>query len=212
MRVNDSLSIVSNESGMMLPQAPVITADQAAELAGIQARIVAGRACGTCTLCCKVLAVPDFDHTPGEWCTFCLPGKGCGIYATRPYTCRGHYCEWMVSTGLGPEWKPEKAKFVLFKTNGGRRLTAHVDPGYPSAWRRSPFYENLKIWAAEAAKKTPVHMVDVMIGEHVIVVLPDRDVDVGVVPADELVLLGKRATPAGEVIEVHKIKREAAPA
>lgn len=193
-------------------QAPTITAAEAAEIASIQARIVPGRACGTCTLCCKVLAVPDFDHTPGEWCTFCLPGKGCGIYPTRPVTCRGHYCEWMISQGLGPEWKPEKAKFVLFKSHGGRRLTAHVDPGYPSAWRRSPFYENLKIWAAEAAKKTPVHMVDVMIGEHVIVVLPDRDVDVGVVPADELVLLGKRATPAGEVIEVHKIKRDAAPA
>jgi hypothetical protein len=190
-----------------------MTAVQAEELARAERLVASGRSCGTCTLCCKVMKIAELAKPAGEWCAHCRPGKGCGIYATRPFNCRGFHCEWMTSKGLGPEWKPEKAKFVLFKSNDGRRLTAHVDPGYPSAWRASPYYENFKIWAAQAAQKTPeMHMVDVMIGEHVIVVLPDRDVDVGLVAADELVLLGKRATPTGEFIEVHKIKREAAPA
>ena len=28
-------------------------------------RVVPGRACGTCTLCCKVIAVVDFEKPPG---------------------------------------------------------------------------------------------------------------------------------------------------
>ena len=181
---------------------------QEAELARIDTLVVPGRACGTCTLCCKVVSIPELDKAAGEWCRHCKPGRGCGVHLTRPFVCRGAYCEWMISKGLGPEWKPEKSKFALFKTNGGRRLTAHVDPGYPSAWRRSPYYENFKQWAREAAQKMPdMHVVDVMIGESSIVILPDRDVDLGIIAADEFVRLDKKVGPNGQVIEVHKVKR-----
>ena len=194
-----------------LDQAPEITPVQAAQIASAQSKIVPGRACGTYTLCCKVLSIDALAKPAGEWCAHCQPGKGCGIYTARPAVCRGFHCEWMISRGLGPEWKPEKAKFALSKTNDGRRLTAHVDPGHPSAWRASPYYQNLKIWAAQAAQKSPeMDLVDVMIGEHLIVVLPDRDVEVGVVAADELVTLEKKMTAAGEVINVYKTKRETA--
>src|ERR1700730_5874124 len=116
----------------------------------------------------------------------------------------------MISKGIGPEWRPEQSKFVLFKSNGGHRLTAHVDPGYPSAWRRSPYYENLKAWAVQAVQKTPkMDLVDVMIGEHVIVILPDREVGVGIVAADELVTLSKKLTAAGELIVVSINQRPA---
>jgi hypothetical protein len=185
-----------------------ITAAQWAQLAEIDTRVVAGRACGSCTLCCKVPSIADLAKPAGVWCTHCRPGRGCGIYALRPMVCRGAYCEWMMSKGLGTEWKPDRSKIVLFKTEGGRRLTAHVDPGFPSAWRRSPFYENLKIWAKEAAQKTPdMHLVDVMIGDHEIVILPDRDVELGVLAPDEMVQLDKRMTPAGEVVEARRVKR-----
>ena len=185
-----------------------MTPPQTAELARIDAMVVPRRACGTCSLCCKVLSISELAKPAGEWCTHCRPGKGCGIHATRPFVCRGFYCEWMISKGLGPEWRPEQAKFALFKSNGGRRLTAHVDPGYPSAWRRSPYYENLKAWAAQAVQKLPeMDLVDVMIGEHVIVILPDREVDLGTIAADEFVTLHKKLTAAGELIEVGKVKR-----
>jgi hypothetical protein len=187
-----------------------MTPAQTAELARIDAKVVPGRACGTCSLCCKVLRIAEFAKPAGQWCTHCRPGKGCGIHATRPFVCRGFYCEWMISKGLGPEWRPEQAKFALFKTSGGRRLTAHVDPGFPSAWRRSPYYENFKAWAVQAVQKTPeMDLVDVMIGEHVIVILPDREVDLGIVAADELVTLSKKLTAAGELIEVSITKRTA---
>jgi hypothetical protein len=189
-----------------------MTPAQTAELVRIEAMVVPRRACGTCSLCCKVLNISELAKPAGQWCTHCRPGKGCGIHATRPFVCRGFYCEWMISKGLGPEWRPEQAKFALFKTNsgtnGGRRLTAHVDPGYPAAWRRSPYYENFKAWAVQAVQKTPeMDLVDVMIGERVIVILPDREVDVGIVAADEFVRLQRKVTTAGEIIEVDKIKR-----
>jgi hypothetical protein len=188
------------------PQPPTLTPDQLTHIARVDGMVVQGRACGSCTLCCKVVSVPDFDKPAGKWCQHCRPGNGCGIHALRPFVCRGTYCEWMISKGLGPEWKPERSKFVLFKTNDGRRLTAHVDPGYATAWRATPYYENFKIWAAEAARQDPMHMVDVMVGERLTVVLADRDVEVGVLAPDELVQLSRNA---GGIVSIERVRRAA---
>ena len=66
-------------------------------------------------------------------------------------------------------------------------------------------------WLGE--RVTPLQWGGLLLGlGGVVLILPDRDVDVGLVASDEVVVLGKRATAAGEVIEVHKIKAEAAPA
>src|SRR6266436_5938921 len=86
-------------------------------------RVIPGRACGSCTLCCKVIAVADFGKLPGVWCQHCIRGKGCGIYEKRPADCRIFFCEWMLTKSLGAEWKPERAKFALVMGEGGH-LTA----------------------------------------------------------------------------------------
>jgi Fe-S-cluster containining protein len=142
-------------------------------------RVVPGRACGTCTLCCKVIAVTDFNKLPGVWCPHCIRGKGCGIYETRPTDCRTFFCEWMLEKGLGPEWKPERAKFALVMGEGGH-LTAFVDPGFPAAWRNAPYIEAFRKLAAERA-------ITIRTGTKVIVVLPDREIDLGHVGPDESV-------------------------
>jgi hypothetical protein len=183
---------------------PVPTAEQLAQIARASAMVIPGRACGSCALCCKVLRIADLNKPAGKWCSHCKPGDGCGIHAVRPAVCRGFYCEWITSKGLGPEWKPERSKFVLSKSNSGRRLTAYVDPGYPSAWRVSPYYENFKIWAAEAARQDPMHQVDVAVGEKITVVLPDRDVEVGLLEPDELVWLSR---DTNGVLSAEKIRR-----
>ena len=58
-----------------------------------------GRECGTCTLCCKLIAVTALEKPPGTWCPHCVRGKGCGIYETRPAECRTFYCHWMLEKG-----------------------------------------------------------------------------------------------------------------
>lgn len=174
------------------------------DAAAASVKTVPGRACGTCTLCCKAVGVLEIAKPSGVWCPHCVSGKGCTIYESRFASCRTFYCQWMLVKGLGPEWKPDRAKFVLVKTEGGRHLSACVDPGYPSAWRRSPYYENLKQWAVEGIQRSPdLHIVDAKIGDRHIVILPDRDVDIGVLAPDEMIEL----SAAGAGFEARKVKR-----
>ena len=110
---------------------------------------------------------------------------------------------------LGLEWKPDRAKFVLVKTDAGRHLTVCADPGYPSAWRRSPYYEQLRQWAAEGLRRLPdLYLVNAMIGSRCIVILPDRDVDLGVLAPDEMIEL----QGAGTMVEPRKVKQPSVPA
>ena len=123
-------------------------------LDGTAPRIVAGRSCGSCSLCCKVVAVDELAKPIGAWCPHCHRQKGCAIYEQRPPSCRMFICQWMLAAELGPEWKPDRAKFAMLKSAGGRHLTVFADPGNPSAWRRSPYFENLKHWAAQGVRNT----------------------------------------------------------
>ena len=166
-----------------------LTPAQTAQVESIERKVVPGRSCGSCSLCCKVVSITLFDKPAGQWCSYAKPGKGCGIHSTRPFVCRSHFCEWMIAKGLGDEWKPERAKFALIVRNDGNRLTAHVDPGSPNAWKREPYYTNFKRWAAEGALRRPVKLIDIMIGERLIVVLPDRDVEFGVLAAGEAIAM-----------------------
>ena len=167
--------------------------------------MVTGRVCGTCTLCCKVAGVLELSKPMGVWCRHCQRNGGCSIYDTRPASCRSFHCQWLVEESLGPEWKPERAKFALVKSDGGRRLTALVDPGYPAMWRRPVYYENLKQWAVIGASRWPdLHMVDVLIGSRSIVILPDRDVELGVLGPDEAIHL--QSLGRDQMIEVTKVK------
>ena len=180
---------------------------------GMAPRIVAGRSCGSCSLCCKVVAVEEIAKPIGAWCQHCHRQKGCAIYEQRPPSCRMFICQWMLAAELGAEWKPDRAKFAMLKSAGGRHLTVFADPGNPSTWRRSPYYENLKHWATQGVRNTAdLHLVDVMIGPRCIVILPDREVELGNLGSDEMIHLACRNTAAGVVFDASKIKRTPAAA
>ena len=167
--------------------------------------IVPGRSCGTCGLCCKVLRIDEVETPAGQWCKHCAPGKGCKIHPTRPATCRNFYCMWLSQAGLGPEWKPEKSKIVLCLELNGQRIAAHVDASVPGAWRRDPYFADLKRWSVAAVAEQ--RQVSVWIGRHAIIILPDREIDLGVVEEDELVVSTTRMTPEGPVPGAEKIKK-----
>lgn len=167
--------------------------------------LVPGRACGSCTLCCKVLKIVEVESPAGQWCQHCAPGTGCKIHPTRPDTCRDFYCMWLSEAGLGPEWKPEKSKIVLRFELNGRRIAAHVDASVPGAWRRDPYFADLKRWSAAAVAEQ--RQVSVWIGQHCVVVLPDKEVDLGIIGPDELVVSTTRMTPEGPAHGAEKIKK-----
>jgi len=90
---------------------------------------VVNRHCGECTACCTLLGVPELGkgrYAPCEYevgavvdkdgvvvGTTPLPGakKGCGIYDTRPVSCRTFKCVWL--QGLLPiEERPDKTGII----------------------------------------------------------------------------------------------------
>lgn len=59
-------------------------------------RLVEGRSCGSCNVCCVALTIddPDLQKVQGYRCRHLKPDQGCGIYETRPHTCRTFFCGW----------------------------------------------------------------------------------------------------------------------
>ena len=183
-----------------------VLAPDVAKLAA-ETSVVPGRSCGTCTLCCKVFPVPDLAKPAGKWCQHCQPGKGCRIHETRPQVCRKFFCGWMVSPGLGPEWKPERCKVIvqLLAVDDIFWFNAFVDEGYPAAWQRPEVYNRLKqIASGNAAVGNKLKLVvRVHIGKRQIVILPDRDVDAGIVADDEELTVAAR----DGMVDVRKVRR-----
>ncbi len=124
-----------------------------------------------------------------------LPPHGCTIYQHRPNECQEFSCVWLENLTLGEEWKPVRSKIVLYAIDDGARLIAHVDPGSPNAWRQQPYYDQLKSWARRGIRSGP--KVVVRIGNRLIAILPDRDVDLGLVAKGDGIVIGKSMSAAG---------------
>jgi hypothetical protein len=163
-----------------------------------------GRECGSCTMCCKLLTISALAKPRDAWCTHCKPGKGCTTYDTRPAECRGFFCTWMLDGGFAPEWRPDRARFMLTIVAGGR-VVVHCDASAPAAWRREPFYSTIKAWVARRAGGQ--QEVLVRTGGKAIFVTAGGEIDLGEAgPNDQIVatydqfsrLVGARVVPAGD--------------
>lgn len=160
------------------------------------APVVAGRSCGNCTLCCKVLAIEELGKAPGEWCSHAKPGRGCGIYAERPGSCREFHCGWLVSEGLSETWFPATSKIVLMYTANG--VTAVVDAARPDAWKSAPFYEQLKRWSVAFLQND--RQVLVRVGNRTFAILPEDDADLGPMEPGGRVVIEMAAGPGGKTL------------
>ncbi len=151
------------------------------------------RACGSCTLCCKLFPVEELNKPAGVWCSHVAQGKGCSIYANAPTACRSFSCLWQMNANLGPEWKPDHARFVMISPSGSEGLIVRVDPGAAGAWRKEPYYSQLKHWARSALLMNGYVMV--LTGQRATVLLPSSDVDVGVLgDEDEIEIVNQNGT------------------
>ncbi len=166
----------------------------------------AGRACGSCTMCCKVLLVGELQKPPGVWCKHAKPGQGCGIYETRPGSCREFFCEWMLDGKFGPEWKPDVAKFVVSPLTGESNLLIAVDPNFPNAWRRDPYHQQIRQWVKTC--ESMGRFVLLRIGGRCIALLPDKEVDLGAVGPEDDVFVSREMGPAGFVYSA-QVRRKA---
>ena len=140
---------------------------------------VQGKNCGACMMCCKLPAVVSLQKPAGKWCVNATAGKGCKIYDTRPDDCRAFHCGWLLDASLGPEWKPDACKFLMYIANDGA-FTLLVDPASPAAWRDPRFYPTIKMNAARLLDRNMASMV--VVGSRKYVILPERDVEVTIPP------------------------------
>jgi hypothetical protein len=108
----------------------------------------AGRSCGTCTLCCRLPDIDEFDKPANAWCRHCVAGAGCTIYADRPSVCRDFLCLWMAGEDLPEAWEPARCHMMVYRQ--GPQITVLVDPDHPDAWQTEPHASDLRRWAAEA--------------------------------------------------------------
>lgn len=164
------------------------------------------RGCGSCTLCCKLLEVHTLNKPLGKWCDHCAIGTGCRAYDARPAECRDFICGFLTLKELDEGWRPSTARLLIgFEDVSHRTIFVHVDPARSDAWRRAPYYPKLKEWARRAVAGRG--QVIVKIGVRAIVILPDRDVDVGPVGDDELIATQESRSASGVVLNVIKLKR-----
>jgi hypothetical protein len=159
----------------------------------------AKRACGDCTLCCKVMAIERLAKPASTWCPHCKPGRGCLIYADRPTECRTYSCLWLIDERLDERWKPSRSKLVLTTSEDG--IEIRCDPGFPDAWRKEPFRSQIHNWSVSGA----THDVTVVVitGEKMTLVTPDREFDLGVVHPNERIV---REIDGTEVVNVTVVK------
>jgi hypothetical protein len=124
------------------------------------------RQCGTCSLCCKLPYVAELNKPIDTWCRHCKPGRnGCGIYPDRPGTCKSFACHWLKDL-VDDVWFPAQCKMVLTQLRENHLLVT-VDPGFPNAWRREPYYASLRNYAVRGV------FVEVRIGRRTVRLLPD---------------------------------------
>jgi hypothetical protein len=148
------------------------------------ATVETARACGSCTMCCKVLGIDDLKKPAGRWCVNARAGVGCVIHDERPSVCRSFQCMWLTARDLPDEWKPDRARFVLAVETSGC-LQVICDPAQPAAWRREPYQSQIRRWAEHGMNiQKPVLL---MIGDRASVVLPNTELPIGELkPGDEV--------------------------
>ena len=163
------------------------------------------RSCGDCGLCCRLLAVDEINKPSHQWCRHFSPGLGCEIHAERPAACRSFRCLWLQRSELGPEWQPNRSHLVLHLDPADLQLIVSVDPQHPRAWLEAPFHNAIRGWAERGLEEGL--QVIVKIGQRIIAVLPDREIELGELADDERIRVSRVRTPEGIGLVARLVKK-----
>ncbi|HEV7309585.1 hypothetical protein [Ensifer sp.] len=117
----------------------------------LDAKPLAERACGTCTLCCRLPDIDALEKPANDWCRHCIEGQGCRIYAERPQLCRDFLCLWRTDAVLDDAWEPARSHMMVYRQ--GPQITVLVDPDVPDIWRNAPYLQRLQQFAREGGNE-----------------------------------------------------------
>jgi hypothetical protein len=104
---------------------------------------IPGKACGSCSFCCKVLEIEEMKKAAGVTCANCLSAGGCSIYASRPEVCRDYQCDWKEDRGLSAQYRPDRVGALLMQDPDSDEYQAVCDPEKPFAWRNPLIFKHL---------------------------------------------------------------------
>ncbi len=81
----------------------------------LELRLVAGRECGSCNVCCVVPKIdePALQKLPGCVCPNALGDGSCAIYEQRPRTCRDFYCGWRLADWIDERLRPDQSGIFI---------------------------------------------------------------------------------------------------
>ena len=121
------------------------------------------RSCGECTVCCVALTIEDpaLRKAQGYRCQHLAREGGCGIYETRPQTCRTFYCGWRRLKWVRAPLRPDLSDVLIqlhweaSRQNGPKRLGVAVTLLHRRALKAEGLAETL---AAAVAAGAPVFL------------------------------------------------------
>ena len=137
-------------------------------------KLVEGRGCNGCTMCCKLLGIKEFNKPQMVWCQHCDVGVGCKIYDSRPAECSGFYCDYLMQPELDERWYPKQSKMVVV-------------------------YAQIKAWANNLCPQRG--QVVVWEGNNAVAILPNRDKALGAGEPGQLVAVFEKMTPQGMIYD-----------
>ena len=127
--------------------------------------------CGSCNLCCNLLAIPDLGKPARQWCAHALrPHGGCAVHHLKAATpnlkaCADFECLWLQSQRrtdpndrLPRHLRPNisHVMFGPFDPEDDMHLFVHVDPEHAASWRDNLIQERLQGFLEKGAKITVV--------------------------------------------------------
>jgi len=103
------------------------------------------RACGSCSLCCKVPRVDELHKLGGAPCPqLRSSGGGCGIHPTRPSICRAYHCLWLQG-GLEDEDRPDRLGAVTDLVSEGGMTRLAIREAFPGAFDTTPRLQDIAV-------------------------------------------------------------------
>jgi Fe-S-cluster containining protein len=135
--------------------------------------------CGSCNVCCNLLAVVDLDKPPRQWCHNALrPHGGCAIYPTRPEACKTYECLWLQSQNRVDEGevmpiglRPNRSGvlFALWDEDNPKKMYVHVAPENADRWRQPMVMDYINTFRMKGAT------IEVIIGSRRVVLEPENE-------------------------------------
>jgi hypothetical protein len=109
------------------------------------------QACGGCTACCQIVPVKELGLEQYQGCPHIhsvlhVGGPGCGIYRSRPLSCRVWRCGWLQNEDWEDDLRPDRCGFIVDEVqdviivNGVERPAVQIWclPGHEDAYERQP--------------------------------------------------------------------------